>query len=167
MKWLRAVGFLLPIFLLWWSFAFSASDQQAAKILIEKKAKRLTLFSKDQPIRTYKIALGGNAVGPKEREGDNKTPEGIYGIDSRNKRSGYHLSLHVSYPNEKDRKRAKELGVSPGGDIMIHGIKNGFGWVGSLHTWLNWTKGCIAVTDREIEEIDKLVPNGTVVEIRP
>jgi murein L,D-transpeptidase YafK len=149
------------------SFAFATPDVLADKILIEKKARRMTLFSKGQVIKSYRVALGGNAIGPKERQGDNKTPEGVYTIDSRNKKSKYHLSLHISYPNENDRKRAAELGVSPGGDIMIHGIKNGFGWVGSLHTWFDWTQGCIAVTDKEIEEIDKLAPNGTVVEIRP
>ncbi len=137
------------------------------KILIEKKERRLTLFSKGEGLKTYKIALGGNPNGPKERQGDNKTPEGTYIIDSRNKDSRYHLSLHISYPNEKDKKRAKELGVSPGGDIMIHGIKNGFSWVGSSHTEVDWTKGCIAVTDEEIEEINKLAPNGTIVEIKP
>ncbi len=139
----------------------------ADKILIEKKERRLTVFSKGKVLKTYKIALGGNPNGPKERQGDNKTPEGIYVIDSRNKDSRYHLSLHISYPNEKDKKRAQQLGVSPGGDIMIHGIKNGFSWVGDLHTGVDWTKGCIAVTDEEIEEIGKLVPNGTIVEIRP
>jgi tetratricopeptide (TPR) repeat protein len=139
----------------------------ADSIVIEKKERRLTLFSKGRPIKTYKIALGGNPVGPKERQGDNKTPEGTYIIDSRIKDSRYHLSLHISYPNEKDKKRARQLGVSPGGDIMIHGIKNGFSWVGDLHTEVDWTKGCIAVTDDEIEEIDQLVPNGTTVEIRP
>ena len=139
----------------------------ADKILIEKKERRLTLISKGKVLKTYKIALGGNPNGPKERQGDNKTPEGTYVIDSRNRDSRYHLSLHISYPNEKDKKRAKQLGVSPGGDIMIHGIKNGFSWVGDLHTGVDWTKGCIAVTDEEIEEIDKLVPNGTIVEIRP
>jgi murein L,D-transpeptidase YafK len=90
-----------------------------------------------------------------------------YTIDARNRDSGYHLSLHISYPNEKDRMRARELGVSPGGNIMIHGIKNGFSWVGVCHSEIDWTKGCIAVTDEDIEEIDRLVPNGTVVEIRP
>ena len=125
------------------------------------------LISKGEVLKTYKIALGGNPNGPKERQGDNKTPEGTYYIDSRNKDSKYHLSLHVSYPNEKDRKRAKELGVSPGGDIMIHGIKNGFSWVGESHAEVDWTKGCIAVTDEEIEEIAKAAPNGTIVEIRP
>jgi tetratricopeptide (TPR) repeat protein len=139
----------------------------ADKILIEKKERRLTLIAKGKALKTYKIALGGNPNGPKERQGDNKTPEGTYVIDSINKESRYHLSLHISYPNEKDRKRAKELGVSPGGDIMIHGIKNGFSWVGDLHAGVDWTKGCIAVTDDEIEEIAKLTPNGTTVEIRP
>lgn len=139
----------------------------ADKILIEKKERRLTLLSKGRVLKTYKIALGGDPNGPKERQGDNKTPEGTYVINSRNKDSRYHLSLHISYPNEKDKKQAKELGVSPGGDIMIHGIKNGFSWVGGSHTAVDWTKGCIAVTDEEIEEIEKFVPNGTIVEIRP
>lgn len=139
----------------------------ADRVLIEKKERRLTLFSNGRVIKTYTIALGGNPTGPKERQGDNKTPEGTYVIDSRNRDSRYHMSLHISYPNEKDRKRARELGVPPGGDIMIHGLKNGFSKVGNLHTGLDWTKGCIAVTDEEIEEIEALVPNGTVVEIRP
>jgi murein L,D-transpeptidase YafK len=139
----------------------------ADKILIEKKERRLTLFSKGKVLKAYQIALGGNPNGPKERQGDNKTPEGTYVIDSRNRNSRYHLSLHISYPNEKDKKRAKELGVSPGGDIMIHGIKNGLSWVGDMHTEVDWTKGCIAVTDEEIEEIDSVVPRGTIVEIKP
>ncbi len=146
---------------------FALRTEPADKVLIEKKERRLTLLSKGEVIKTYKIALGGNPVGPKERQGDNKTPEGTYIIDSRNRDSGYHLSLHISYPNEKDKMRAKELGVSPGGDIMIHGIKNGLSWVGASHAEVDWTKGCIAVTDEEMEEIYKLVPNGTIVEIRP
>jgi L,D-peptidoglycan transpeptidase YkuD (ErfK/YbiS/YcfS/YnhG family) len=146
---------------------FALRTEPADKVLIEKKERRLTLLSKGEVIKTYKIALGGNPVGPKERQGDNKTPEGTYIIDSRNRNSNYHLSLHISYPNEKDKMRAKELNVSPGGDIMIHGIKNGLSWVGASHAEVDWTKGCIAVTDEEMEEIDKLVPNGTIVEIRP
>ena len=89
-------------------------DGPADRIVIEKKERRLTLFSKGQILRQYKIALGGNPEGPKERQGDNKTPEGTYIIDSRNQDSRYHRSLHISYPNEKDKKRAKELGVAPG-----------------------------------------------------
>jgi len=146
---------------------FALRTESADKVLIQKKERRLTLLSKGEVIKTYKIALGGNPVGPKERQGDHKTPEGTYIIDSRNQNSGYHLSLHISYPNEKDKIRAKELGVSPGGDIMIHGIKNGLTWVGASHAEVDWTKGCIAVADHEMEEIYKLVPNGTTVEIKP
>jgi len=148
-------------------FTLSTQKGSVDKILIEKKDRRLMLISKGEVLKTYKIALGGNPNGPKERQGDNKTPEGTYFIDSRNKDSLYHLSLHISYPNERDKKRAKERGVSPGGNIMIHGIKNGFSWVGDSHSEVDWTKGCIAVTDEEIEEIAKVALNGTTVEIRP
>ena len=148
-------------------FDYAIQKGSVDRILIEKNARRLTLISQGEALKTYNIALGGNPIGPKERKGDNKTPEGTYVIDGRNMGSRYHLSLHISYPNERDRKRAKELGVSPGGDIMIHGIKNGYSWVGDAHADVDWTKGCIAVTDQEIEEISKLVPNGTIVEIRP
>ena len=146
---------------------FAVRMEPADKILIEKKDRRLTLLSRGEVIKTYKIALGGNPVGPKERQGDNKTPEGIYFIDSRNGNSGYHLALHISYPNEQDRMRAKTLGACPGGDIMIHGIKNGYSQVGATHAEKDWTEGCIAVTNQEMEEIYKLVPNGTLVEITP
>jgi murein L,D-transpeptidase YafK len=146
---------------------FLLRTEPADKVLIEKKERRLTLLSKGEVIKTYKIALGGDPVGPKVMQGDNKTPEGVYTIDSRNSNSEYHLSLHISYPNEIDKKRAKKLGVSPGGDIMIHGIKNGLGWVGASHAKFDWTKGCIAVTDEEMQEIYRLVPNGTTVVIMP
>jgi len=148
-------------------FAYVIQKGSVDRILIEKNARRLILISQGEVLKSYKIALGGNPIGPKERQGDNKTPEGTYVIDGRNKDSRFHLSLHISYPNERDKNRAKELGVSPGGDIMIHGIKNGVPWVGDAHTEVDWTKGCIAVTDEEIEEISKLAPNGTIVEIQP
>jgi len=148
-------------------FDYATQKGSVDRILIEKSARRLMLISHGEVLKTYKIALGGNPIGPKERQGDNKTPEGTYVIDARNRDSRFHLSLHISYPNERDKYRAKELGVSPGGDIMIHGIKNGFAWVGDTHAEVDWTKGCIAVTDEEIEEISKLAPNGTIVEIRP
>ena len=125
------------------------------------------MLSKGEVIKIYKIALGGDPVGPKVMQGDNKTPEGVYTIDSRNSNSDFHLSLHISYPNEKDRIRARQLGVSPGGNIMIHGLKNGFSQVGDSHTERDWTEGCIAVTNQEMEEIYRLVPNGTIVEILP
>ena len=148
-------------------FDYAIRKGSVDRILIEKSTRRLMLISQGEVLKSYKIALGGNPIGPKERQGDDKTPEGTYVIDARNRDSRFHLSLHISYPNERDKKRAKELGASPGGDIMIHGIKNGFSRVGDAHTGVDWTKGCIAVTDQEIEEIDKLAPNGTIVEIRP
>lgn len=146
---------------------FTLQHGQADKILIEKKERRMILLSKGKALKTYRIALGENPVGPKVKQGDNKTPEGIYVIDSRIRGSIYHISLHISYPNERDKKRARELGASPGGDIMIHGLKSSFAHIGELHARRDWTQGCIAVTNQEIEEIDKLAPNGTVVEIRP
>jgi tetratricopeptide (TPR) repeat protein len=148
-------------------FDYATRKGSVDRILIEKSARRLMLISQGEVLKTYKIALGGNPIGPKERKGDNKTPEGTYVIDARNRDSRFHLSLHISYPNERDKNRAKELGVSPGGDIMIHGTKNGSSWVGDAHAEVDWTKGCIAVTNEEIEEIAKLAPNGTIVEIRP
>ena len=118
-------------------------------------------------LKTYKIALGSEPNGPKTRQGDHRTPEGVYVIDSRNAQSKFHRSLHISYPNAADREHARKLGVSPGGDIFIHGLPNGYGFIGAAHRARDWTDGCVAVTDQEIEEIWKLVDNGTPVEIRP
>jgi murein L,D-transpeptidase YafK len=118
-------------------------------------------------VRKYHVSLGSNPAGAKERQGDGRTPEGLYKIDSRNAYSKYHLSLHVSYPNDADRLRARHLRVSPGGEIMIHGTPNRWRGLSFVFAHSDWTKGCVAVSDAEIEEIWKLVPNGTVVEIRP
>lgn len=136
-------------------------------MLILKKEHVLELLSGGKVIRTYKVALGSGGLAPKEREGDGRTPEGRYVIDSRNERSAYHKALHVSYPNADDRRRSAKLGASPGGAIMIHGLPNGKGWIGGGHRIYDWTLGCIAVTDDEIEAIWKMVPVGTLVEIRP
>jgi murein L,D-transpeptidase YafK len=144
-----------------------ASAQKADSVLILKKDHVLELLAGGKMIRTYKVALGRGGLAPKEREGDGRTPEGHYVIDARNADSHYHRALHVSYPNAEDRMRAAKLGVSPGGAIMIHGLPNGMEWVGAVHRLYDWTLGCIAVTDDEIDEIWKLVPVGTPVEIRP
>ncbi len=140
---------------------------QADQIVIRKAKRELILFSKKKEMRRYRIALGPNAVGHKVKQGDGRTPEGSYIISGRNERSAYHRSLRISYPNEQDRARARKLGVNPGGDIMIHGLPNGQGWIGAAHRAADWTAGCIAVTDEEIEEIWRLVPNGTPVRIEP
>lgn len=118
-------------------------------------------------IKSYRVALGRNPVGPKRQQGDGKTPEGIYSISGRNAASAFHRALRVSYPNPSDRARAKRAGVTPGGDIMIHGLPNGQGAIGAAHRLTDWTEGCMAVTNAEIEEIWRLVPNGTTVEINP
>jgi lipoprotein-anchoring transpeptidase ErfK/SrfK len=146
-------------------FSVVLQYEAADKILIVKRERRLLLMSKGEVLKSYKVALGSVPSGPKERLGDNRTPEGTYHIDAKNRDSGYHLSLHISYPNASDKRRAKEMGVEPGGNIMIHGIKNGFSEAGVSHVGRDWTQGCIAVTDEEIEEIDRLTPIGTVVEI--
>jgi len=140
---------------------------QADRIIVHKKDRTLQLLRGDIVLRAYKIALGGEPVGPKTCQGDHRTPEGTYAIDSRNAGSKFHRALHVSYPNADDRKRAAAANCSAGGDIMIHGLPNGYGFVGSSHRLKDWTDGCIAVTDEEIEEIWRLVPNGTPIEIRP
>jgi murein L,D-transpeptidase YafK len=137
------------------------------RIVVEKSARRLSMFRNGNQIKTYRIALGRNPLGPKQQEGDMKTPEGIYKIDGRNPQSSFHLALHVSYPSDEDDKRAAPRGVSAGYDIMIHGIQNGRGWIGAFHRWNDWTAGCIAVTDEEIEELWRVTPDGTTIEIRP
>lgn len=118
-------------------------------------------------LKTYKVALGGEPVGAKDRQGDHKTPEGDYAVDRKNPNSTFHKALHLSYPNAADRERAQKLGVHPGGDVEIHGLGAKLGWVGSAHTLHDWTDGCIAVTNEEIDEIYPLVEAGTPVEIRP
>jgi murein L,D-transpeptidase YafK len=136
-------------------------------VLILKKDHVMELLAGGKVIRTYKVAIGQGGLAPKEREGDARTPEGRYIIDSQNAASSYHKALHISYPNADDRQRAARLGVAPGGAVMIHGLPNDKGWLGPTHRLYDWTLGCIAVTDSEIDEIWNLVPVGTPVEIRP
>lgn len=139
----------------------------ADKVLVYKSKRQLTLLNQNKPLKTYKISLGKQPVGRKVVEGDGRTPEGAYVIDRRKLRSSFHKALHISYPNAEDIAQAKAKGVSPGGDIMIHGLPNGLGFIGNLQTKRDWTLGCIAVTNPEIEEIMRVVPDGTVVEIVP
>ena len=118
----------------------------------------MQLLAGGKVIRTYKVALGQGGLARKQREGDARTPEGHYTIDAKVEHSAYHKALHVSYPNAEDRQRAARLHVPSGGAIMIHGLPNGKGWVGGRHRLYDWTLGCIAVTDEEIDEIWTLVP---------
>jgi murein L,D-transpeptidase YafK len=142
------------------------SGTTAERLQIDKGARRLVIFADGRAVKSYRISLGRVPEGAKEREGDGRTPEGVYIVDYRKADSDYHRALHISYPDPYDRKRARDLGVSPGGAIMIHGLPNGLGWIGRFHRFSDWTQGCIAVTDEEIEELWRAVPPGTPVEIR-
>lgn len=146
--------------------ALAAPALQADEIRVRKSAREMDLLRNGQVIRSYAIALGGDpAGGHKTREGDQRTPEGRYEIDWRNPNSIAHLSLHISYPDAEDRARAAAEGLPPGGNIMIHGIANGWGFLGGLHRLRDWTDGCIAVTNAEMQEIWSLVPDGTPIVI--
>lgn len=145
----------------------ASAREQVDHILIVKSAHTLTLMNHSEVIKTYKVALGTVPVGPKVKHGDHKTPEGEYVVDGKNAHSLFHLALHLSYPNAADRRRAQKLKVNPGGDVEIHGLMPQFASLGPLHRQSDWTDGCIAVTNSEIEEIWDMVPVGTKVEIRP
>ncbi|MBZ5507248.1 MAG: L,D-transpeptidase family protein [Acidobacteriia bacterium] len=163
---LRNVSLLIAL-LMGLPCARATNIPRADKIVIVKSTRTMTLLSGDTILKTYKVALGTVPAGPKRTEGDHRTPEGSYTIDAKNPQSQFHLSLHISYPSAADRQRAASLGARPGGAIMIHGLAKPFAYLGPLHRQTDWTDGCIAVTNAEIEEIWKLVPVGTRVEIRP
>ncbi|WAC08753.1 MAG: L,D-transpeptidase family protein [Thermodesulfobacteriota bacterium] len=145
----------------------SPPARQIDLVVVEKAKRKLFLLSEGNIIRTYQVALGPYPEGHKLQKDDGKTPEGLYVIDGRNYQSCYHRSLHISYPSQADIQRANQAGVNPGGDIMLHGIRNGLGFLGFFYRKMNWTQGCIAVTNREIEEIWSLVNDGIPIEIKP
>lgn len=147
--------------------SFSFAQEKADFVLVEKSKNLLTLFKSQKVIGTYHVVFGGNPVGHKQQEGDNKTPEGRYMLDSKNANSAYYKSIHISYPNSKDIANAKAKGVSPGGAIMIHGQKNGFGWAAAATQKTNWTLGCIALTNEDMEVIWKSVNVPIPIEIKP
>jgi len=137
------------------------------RVLVEKSARRLTLWFAGFAVREYRVALGREPVGDKRFARDGRTPEGVYTIDARNPGSEFYRSLHISYPSAADLKAAREAGRDPGGEIMLHGLPNGADWVARDHARFDWTEGCIAVTNEEIDEIWELVADGTPIEIRP
>jgi murein L,D-transpeptidase YafK len=158
----------LPLFLsLYLATTSHAVLQKADRVLVLKNERRLILMNKGAILRSYKVALGRQPVGRKIRQGDGRTPEGKYILDNRNGRSRFYRSIHISYPNCGDIANAKKRGVNPGEGIMIHGLPRGFEDLADVHTKRNWTRGCIAVSNREMDEIWAMVPNGTPIEIRP
>lgn len=135
------------------------------KVFVDKSERILKLLSKDTVVKSYRIALGDSPIGHKHQQGDQRTPVGYYTLDYKNENSIAHRSIHVSYPNAADKARAKSRGVNPGGDIMIHGQMNGFGHLAGLNQQRDWTDGCIAVTNDEMDEIMAAVKVGTAIEI--
>jgi murein L,D-transpeptidase YafK len=144
-----------------------AADVRADRIVVEKAARRLTLVRQGSALRSYPVALGRQPRGTKRQEGDKRTPEGVYRIDGRRADSAFHRALHVSYPSRADVEQARRSRVAPGGAIMVHGLPKGLGWFGRLQGLADWTAGCIALTNSDVEEIYRVVPDGTVIEIRP
>ena len=136
------------------------------RILVDKSDHAMTVYRADQPLHTFKVALGVGGLAPKVRQGDGRVPEGRYVIDGRNPRSAFHLSLKIGYPTPAQIAAARALGIDPGGDIMIHGLPSGRGAIGAAHRRNDWTAGCIAVTNDEIEWLWRAVPDGTPIEIR-
>lgn len=147
-------------------FAWGNTELPAAEsVLVDKSARKMWLITNGERYREYNISLGDSPAGHKEQEGDEKTPEGRYSIDYRNPESSYHLSLHIDYPKQQDTKNAESNGVSPGGNIFIHGLPNGMGFAHHKYKGQDWTDGCIAVDNQAIEEIWTLVKDGTPIEI--
>ncbi|MDL2210233.1 L,D-transpeptidase family protein [Desulfovibrio sp. OttesenSCG-928-O18] len=144
-----------------------APETRFEKLVIEKKERRMTAYAKGKPVRVYRVALGPVPVGPKRVEGDKKTPEGTYCVDGKNPHSRYYKNLGVSYPSAADEKRAAALGKRPGGAIKIHGLGPEFRNLGKDQWKHNWTLGCIAVTDEEIDELYTHTNVGAVIEILP
>lgn len=136
-------------------------------VRVDKSERRMWLMNGDRIVHSFRISLGGNPVGPKRAEGDQKTPEGNYVIDWRNPTSVAYRSMHISYPNKADRERAKRDGVKPGGDIMIHGQHNGIGWLWWAAQYLDWTNGCIGLANHDMDIIIDLVRPGTPIIIGP
>lgn len=157
---------VLFVFVLWPTPPLPV-DAQADAVLVFKAERKMQLLQNGQVLKTYRIALGQNSVGHKTQEGDERTPEGHYVLDFRNPRSIAYRSLHISYPNAADKAQALARGVSPGGAVMIHGLPNKFRWIGPMHRLMDWTDGCVGVTNAEMEEIWRAVPVGTPIELRP
>jgi murein L,D-transpeptidase YafK len=162
---------LLPAILAvatFFSAPLNAGDFPVAdKVVIEKEKRKLHLVKGGSTFRTFDIALGGVPVGDKEKEGDLKTPEGVYQLDMRNPDSDYFLSIHVSYPNAQDRKEARQKGVDPGGQIMIHGQPNAPTYSAGYYKSSDWTNGCIAVSNSDMIDIWLMTPNSVAIEILP
>jgi murein L,D-transpeptidase YafK len=144
-----------------------SQQRTVEKVLVIKSARQLQLISAGEPFKSYRISLGKQPNGPKQREGDKRTPEGLYWLDWRKVSDRYNLAMHVSYPNVSDAARARREGVEPGGMIMIHGTPLNDEYPEWYFHTLDWTEGCIAMKNADMREVWSLVKDGTMIEIRP
>lgn len=140
---------------------------EITRLVVLKEQRQMFAYAKEKLVKIYPISLGFNPIGHKQFEGDGKTPEGIYTINERNKNSSYHKNLGISYPNKADIAFAESQGKSPGGLIKIHGLRNGLGDIGRGHLLKDWTHGCIAVTNEEVDELFSAVVHQAEIEIKP
>jgi murein L,D-transpeptidase YafK len=164
---MRVLATAVVLFASWSFLTAQRTGTGVNHIVVYKQQRKLVLLSGGKELRSYKIALGCQPIGPKIRQGDHRTPEGSYVLDSRNPNSQFYKAFHISYPDSKDIAAARKAGVNPGGDIMLHGLPNHYAWVGKAHVLHDWTDGCIAVTNEEMDEIWKLVRVRTPIEIKP
>ncbi|WP_049722224.1 L,D-transpeptidase family protein [Gilvimarinus polysaccharolyticus] len=134
-------------------------------VTVEKSIGKMRLLDGERLVQEYHVAFGANPKGHKQQEGDEKTPEGIYSLDYKKEDSAFYRAMHISYPNKQDRENAKKVGVSPGGFIMVHGQRNGLGWLAPITQQFNWTNGCIALKNKEMDEFMSLVKVGTPIQI--
>ncbi|TQV78770.1 L,D-transpeptidase family protein [Exilibacterium tricleocarpae] len=152
------------IILLFLLFSYAAwSDADLVKV--DKSERKMYLLSGAKVIKEYHISLGANPAGHKQQEGDEKTPEGSYTLDYKKEDSSFYRAMHISYPNETDKKLAQAKGVSPGGFVMVHGQRNWLGWLAPIAQSFDWTNGCIAITNSEMDEFMSLVKTGTEIQI--
>jgi murein L,D-transpeptidase YafK len=160
----KTVTVVLAFFLV---FGTAHSEQTADLFLVIKSESRLYLINDGTIFGSFHVAFGSNPKGHKQQQGDQRTPEGRYILDYKNSNSKFYKAIHISYPNAKDRQNARKLGVDPGGDIMIHGQKNKYSFFSAIVQRFNWTDGCIALSNRDMDIVWKAVKPGTPIEIRP
>lgn len=141
--------------------------EKADFVLVVKSESRLYLLKDGEVLDEFHAVFGTSPKGHKVREGDEKTPEGLYILEHKKEDSAFYKAIRISYPNEQDIKRARQIGLSPGGNIMIHGQRNGFDWLSWLTQKSNWTDGCIALFNRDMDIVWQKVDEGTPIEIRP
>jgi murein L,D-transpeptidase YafK len=150
------------------AYTGSASGQpKADQVLVVKSESRLYLIKEGDVFASFPVSFGGDPKGHKQERGDGRTPEGCYVLDYKNPNSSFYKSIHVSYPNAQDRRTAQKRGAEPGGDIMVHGQPNRWGWVSPVLQLFNWTNGCIALSNTNMDHVWDAVDVRTPIEIRP